>query len=170
MVAAMARNRVIGVDNGLPWHMRSDLKHFKAATMGKPLIMGRKTYQSIGRLLPGRETIIITRDSAFAVAGAHMAGDLDTALRLAQERAQAMGADAVVVAGGATVYEETLPLADALILTELHLDAQGDAFFPPVDKGQWREVSRAAHARADGDDAAFDVVRWERRSGHATPD
>jgi len=163
LVAAMARGRVIGVANGLPWHMRSDLKQFKAATMGKPLVMGRKTYQSIGRLLPGRESIIVTRDAAFTVAGAHMAGDLDAALRLGQERAQAMGADAVIVAGGATVYAEALPFADAMILTELHLDAQGDAYFPPFDMAQWREASRIAYPRGEGDDAAFDVVRLERR-------
>ena len=163
LVAAMARNRVIGVANGLPWHMRSDLKQFKAATMGKPLIMGRKTYQSIGRLLPGRESIIVTRDATFMVVGAHMAGDLDAALRLGQERAQAMGADAVIVAGGATVYAEALPFADAMILTELHLDAEGDAYFPPFDMTQWREARRTANPRGEGDDAAFDVVRLERR-------
>ena len=162
MVAAMARNRVIGVDNGLPWHMRSDLKHFKAATMGKPMIMGRKTYQSIGRLLPGRETIIVSRDPAFSVAGAHHADSVEAALRLGQERAAAMGAEAVVIAGGAAIYRQALPFADRMILTELNLDATGDATFPAFDPAVWREVSRVAYPRGEGDDASFSIVNWQR--------
>jgi len=162
MVAAMARNRVIGVKNGLPWHMRSDLKHFKAATMGKPMIMGRKTYQSIGRLLPGRETIIVTHDREFAVAGAHIAGDLGGALALGQARAAAMAADAVIIAGGAAMYEQALPFAQGMILTELDLDAEGDAVFPAFGSQGWVEVSRVAYPRGEGDDAAYSVVTWRR--------
>jgi dihydrofolate reductase len=162
MVAAMARNRIIGADNGLPWHMRSDLKHFKAATIGKPLIMGRKTFQSIGRLLPGRETIIVTRDSGFVVPDAFMVADLDTALAVGQERAEMMAADALIIAGGATIYKQALPHAERLILTELDLDATGDAVFPEVSEAEWREVSRQSFPRGDGDDADFDVVTLER--------
>ena len=168
MVAAMARNRVIGIDNGLPWHMRSDLKHFKAATMGKPLIMGRKTYQSIGRLLPGRETIIVSHDPGFVVPGAHRADSVEAALRLGQERAVAMNADAVIIAGGAAIYRQALPHADGMILTELDLDATGDATFPAFDDAGWREVSRVSYPRGEGDDASYSVVSWERdRAGSA---
>jgi dihydrofolate reductase len=163
MVAAMARNRVIGVDNGLPWRMSSDLKQFKAATMGKPLIMGRKTYQSIGRPLPGRRTIVVTRDRDFAAGGVETVASLDEALARGQTVATEMGADAVIVAGGAAIYTQALPHANRLILTELALEAHGDAVFPVLPMREWREVSRVAHPRGEKDDAAFDVVTWERR-------
>ncbi|CAM5764811.1 dihydrofolate reductase [Labrys miyagiensis] len=163
MVAAMAHNRVIGVDNGLPWRMRSDLKQFRAATMGKPLIMGRKTYQSIGRPLPGRRTIVVTRDKAFAAEGVEVADGLETALTRGQEIAAEMGADAVVVAGGAAIYAQALAKADGLLLTELDLEAKGDAVFPAVSPTEWLEVSRVAFPRGEGDDASFEVVTWQRR-------
>jgi dihydrofolate reductase len=163
LVAAMARNRVIGVDNGLPWHMRSDLKQFKAATMGKPLIMGRKTYQSIGKPLPGRRTIVVTHDKDFTAEGIETAGSLETALERGQEIAGEMGADGVVVAGGAAIYQQALPVADRLLLTELDLEAKGDAFFPAFSPREWREASRIPFPRGEKDDAAFHVVTWERR-------
>jgi dihydrofolate reductase len=164
MVAAMARNRVIGVDNGLPWHMRSDLKQFKAATMGKPLIMGRKTYQSIGKPLPGRRTVVVTRDRTFAAEGVETADSIEAALARGQEIAAEMQADAVIVAGGAAIYEQALPMADRLLLTELDLEAKGDAAFPAFSPTEWREVSRVPFPRGEGDDAAFEVVIWERIS------
>ncbi len=162
MVAAMARNRVIGVDNGLPWHMRSDLKQFKAATMGKPLIMGRKTYQSIGRPLPGRRSIVVTHDKGFAAEGVDVVGSVETALERGQQVAAEMGADAVIIAGGAAIYAQALPRADRLLLTELDLEAKGDAVFPAFSLQEWREVSRVPFPRGEGDDAAFEVASWER--------
>jgi dihydrofolate reductase len=162
MVAAMARNRVIGADNGLPWRMRSDLKQFKAATMGKPLIMGRKTYQSIGRPLPGRRTIVVTHDKGFTAEGVEVADSLEAALNLGQKIAKEMQADAVIVAGGAAIYAQALPKADRLLLTELDLEATGDAVFPAFSLQEWREVSRLPYPRGEGDDAAFEVVSWER--------
>ncbi|MGJ4855079.1 dihydrofolate reductase [Labrys sp. La1] len=162
MVAAMARNRVIGVDNGLPWHMRSDLKQFRAATMGKPLIMGRKTYQSIGRPLPGRRTIVVTRDPAFQAEGVEVAASLEAALERGQQVAAEMKADEVVIAGGAAIYAQALPKASRLLLTELDLEAQGDAVFPALPVGEWREVSRTPHPQGEGDDARFEVVALER--------
>jgi len=162
MVAAMARNRVIGVDNGLPWHMRSDLKQFRAATMGKPLIMGRKTYQSIGRPLPGRRTIVVTRDPSFQPEGVDVVDSLEAALRRGQQVATEMKADEVVIAGGAAIYAQALPRASRLLLTELDLEAQGDAVFPALPAGEWREVSRTPHPRGEGDDASFEVVALER--------
>ena len=162
MVAAMARNRVIGVDNGLPWHMRSDLKQFRAATMGKPLIMGRRTYQSSGRPLPGRRTIVVTRDPAFHAEGVEVAASLEAALERGQAVAAEMKADEVVIAGGAAIYAQALPRASRLLLTELDLEAQGDAVFPALTAGEWREVSRTPHPRGEGDDAGFMVVALER--------
>ncbi|GLS21315.1 dihydrofolate reductase [Labrys miyagiensis] len=163
MVAAMARNRVIGVDNGLPWHMRSDLRQFKAATMGKPLIMGRKTYQSIGRPLPGRRSIVVTHDKAFIAEGVEVADSIEAALARGQEVAAEMGADAIVVAGGATIYQQALAKADRLLLTELDLEAKGDAVFPAFSSQEWQEISRVAFPRGEGDDASFAVVSWQRR-------
>jgi dihydrofolate reductase len=163
IVAAVARNGVIGIANGLPWRMRSDLRHFKATTMGKPLIMGRKTFQSIGRALPGRETIVITRDPAFRAEGVQVAGSLSAALALGDRLAKQRGADAVIIAGGASVYREAMPFADRLILTEIGLEAEGDATFPPIDHAAWREVARRSHRAGEGDDAGYEVVEWERR-------
>ena len=163
MVVAMARNGVIGIRNGLPWRMRSDLKHFRAATMGKPLIMGRKTYESIGRPLPGRETVVVTRDRSFTAEGIHVAASLDAALALADELGRARNAAEIVIAGGATVYAEAMALADRLLVTEVDLEVQGDASFPAIDPVVWRETSRKKHPRGEGDDADYAVVAWERR-------
>lgn len=163
MVAAMARGRVIGARNGLPWRLSSDLKRYKAITMGKPMVMGRKTHESIGRLLPGRETIIVTRQQDYRVDGAHMAAGLAEALALAHARAAAMGADAVIIAGGAEIYSAALPFADRMILTEVDLDVEGDARFPAFDEDVWPVVSRQAYARGENDDAAYEVVVRERR-------
>lgn len=163
MVAAMARNGVIGVDNGLPWHMRSDLKHFRAATWGKPMIMGRKTYQSIGRPLPGRETVVVTRDPAFAAEGVHVVDGLDAAFALAAMLARTSGAEEIIVAGGGTIYAEAMKRADRLVITEIQLEAEGDAVFPPIDPLQWLQASRTAYPRGEKDDAAYDVVVWQRR-------
>jgi dihydrofolate reductase len=163
MVAAMARNGAIGVRNGLPWRMRSDLKHFKAATMGKPMLMGRKTFEAIGRALPGRRTIVVTRDRGFARGGVETVASLEAGLERGQALAEEMGADEVVIAGGAAIYDQAMAQADRIVLTELALDAEGDAFFPIVPAGQWREVSRVSHPQGEGDDASFEVVVWERR-------
>jgi dihydrofolate reductase len=169
MVAAMARNGVIGADNGLPWHMRSDLRHFKAATMGKPLIMGRKTFQSIGRLLPGRETVIVTHDPAFRAEGAHVVDGIEAALSLADMLGREKSAEEIVIAGGAMIYEQAMAHADRLLVTILDLEAQGDAAFPRIDAAEWEEVSRRSFPRGEGDDAAYDVVRYVRAEAHPTP-
>ncbi len=163
MVAAVARNGVIGRANGLPWHMRSDLKHFRAATMGKPLVMGRKTYESIGRPLPGRETVIVTRDPAFRPPGTHQATSLALALEKAESLADVLGADAIIIAGGGALYAEAMALADRLIVTELDLSPEGDAFFPRIDPADWKAVSRQSFERQDGDDAPYAIVTYERR-------
>ena len=164
LVAAVARNGVIGADNRLLWRLSSDLKRFKARTMGKPLVMGRKTFQSIGRPLPGRDMIVLTRDSSFSPAGALVAHDLEAALTLAALRAAAMKADAVVIAGGGELYAQTLPRASRLAITEVALEPQGDVRFPPIDPAEWREVRREPGERGPRDEADFAFVDYERRA------
>jgi len=164
LVAAVARNGDIGGDNRLLWRLPSDLKRFKALTMGKPLVMGRKTFAAIGRLLPGRETIVVTRNASFGAAGARAAHSLEGALELAQERAAASGADAIAVAGGAEIYAQTVRLADRLFITEVALAPVGDARFPRIDPKIWREVHREAGERGPRDEADFAFVDYERRS------
>jgi len=164
LVAAVARNGVIGLDGGLPWRLSSDMKRFKALTWGKPLVMGRKTFESVGRALPGRETIVVTRDPAFAPSGVFVAHGVETALDLAHERARAMGADEIIVAGGAEIYAQTIARASRLFITEVALDPRGEARFPPIDPEQWREVRRAKGERSPRDDAGFEFVEYERRA------
>lgn len=163
LVAAMTRDGVIGAQGGMPWRMSSDLKHFKAATWGKPMVMGRKTFASIGKPLPGRESIVVTRDPHYAAAGAWVARDLDSALALAQAQAQRMGADEIAVIGGGEIFRQTMARADALLITELDLERAGDTRFPAIDSAVWREASRRAHPAGPRDDAGFSIVRYLRR-------
>lgn len=149
-IVARADNGVIGRDNGLPWRLSEDMKHFKATTMGKPLVMGRKTYRSIGRPLPGRTTIVITRDRDFDADGVKVAHDLDSAVRLAQEVASADGADEIVIAGGAEIYALALDRTERIYLTEIHATIDGDAYFPDLDPALWRETAREDFDAAAG--------------------
>ena len=167
LVAAVARNGVIGGDNRLLWKLRSDMRHFRSLTMGKPLIMGRKTYDSIGQPLPGRETIVVTRGSATFTPGVHVAPTLEAALAIARARAVAMGAGAVIVAGGAEIYKALIAVCDRLEITEVDLSPEGDAKFPTIEPSEWREVSREAHLPAEGDEVSFTFVAYERRHGGA---
>lgn len=163
LVAAVARNGAIGGDNALPWRLPTDLKHFKAVTLGKPLIMGRKTFESIGRPLPGRETIVVTRDSAFrAPEGVHVAASPQAALELARARAQAMGANEIILAGGAQIYAALLDKVDRLRITHVDLAPAGDAFFPAIDWTQWRETASETPERAEKDDATCRFVIYDR--------
>jgi dihydrofolate reductase len=162
LVAAVARNGVIGANGGLPWRLSSDLKRFKALTWGKPLVMGRKTFESIGRPLPGRDTIVVTRDPAFAPANVFLAHELDAALHLAAGRAKVMGAGEVIIGGGGEVYAQTIARATRLFITEVSLDAEGEARFPPIDLKKWREISRKTGERGPRDDADFTFVSYER--------
>ena len=135
LVVARADNRVIGRDGALPWHLPDDLKRFKALTMGKPLVMGRRTFESLPRLLPGRRHIVLTRDTAWQPEGAEVAHDADSALALAGDAAEA------IVIGGAEVFALFLPRAARIELTEVHRDVEGDVLMPPLGAG-WRVVSR----------------------------
>ena len=146
LVAAVARNRVIGANGGLPWRLSSDLKRFKALTWGKPLVMGRKTFESIGRALPGRDTVVATRDPAFAAPGVLVARELEAALHLAAERARATGASEIIVAGGGEIYAQTIGRAERLFITEVALDANGEAYFP-ADRSAQMARGRAGEGR-----------------------
>jgi dihydrofolate reductase len=164
LIAAVARNGVIGADNRLIWRLPSDLKRFRALTWGKPLMMGRKTFEAIGKPLPGRETIVVTRDAAFASSGVHVAHDIATALRLAEEVGRRMEADAIIVAGGGQIYLQTIDRADRLFLTEVALEPAGDAFLPSVDPALWREARRESGVRTERDEADFTFVDYARRT------
>jgi dihydrofolate reductase len=161
-VAAVARSGVIGQGGRLPWRLKSDLAHFRSVTMGKPIVMGRRTYASIGRPLAGRTNIVVSRDRNFAAPGIVAAPSLDTALALARADADRRGANEIVVIGGAEIYRQTMAIADRLVITEVDLQPVGDVVFPPIDPGVWKEVSRKPHAAAPGDEAGFAVLVYER--------
>ncbi|MBY0298035.1 MAG: dihydrofolate reductase [Methylobacterium sp.] len=156
LIAAVARNRVIGRDNDLAWRLRSDLRRFRALTMGKPVVMGRRTWDSIGRPLPGRRVIVMTRDPAWSAPEIETAGDWPAVLALAA------GAEEIMVAGGAQIYALTLPLADRIHLTEVEAAPEGDALFPALPQDRFREVASEAHPAGPDDEHAFRFVTLER--------
>lgn len=163
LVVAVAKNGVIGRDGNLPWRLSSDMKRFKAATMGKPVLMGRKTWDSLPRKpLPGRQNLVLTRDADFAADGAWVYTDLDAMLAAARAMAEAAGVEEACVIGGAQLYSAVLPQADRINLTEVNLAPEGDAHLN-LDLSQWREVSRETVAAGPNDDADF-VVRILERS------
>ncbi|MFQ3229323.1 dihydrofolate reductase [Reinekea sp.] len=142
MIWAMAENNVIGRDNKLPWHLPNDLKYFKQITTGKPVIMGRKTYDSIGRPLPNRTNIVITRDTRFNAEGVKVVNSLDDAIELAEATCLVNAQEEVIVMGGAEIYKLCLPRADRLYVTLVHAEVEGDAYFPAIDLSHYREVKR----------------------------
>ena len=162
IVAAVAENGVIGRDNKLPWHIRSDLQYFKSVTMGRPIVMGRKTFLSIGKALPGRTNIVVTRDPAFSAPGIVVAHDLDKALELARADAKQRGVDSIAVIGGTEIFTRAMPVADRLALTLVHAKPKGDVFFPPVDPKMWRETERREQPKGPQDDCAFAFVTYVR--------
>ena len=162
LVAAIAANGVIGRGNALPWRLKSDLLHFRALTMGKPLIMGRKTYLSIGKPLSGRTTIVVSRDHAFAAPGILVAPSLGDAFTAARGDALRRNADSIIIAGGAEIYEQAMARATHLAITWVHKRVEGDARFPAIDPNIWRETSREEHEPQAEDEAAFAFVSCER--------
>ncbi|HXU42388.1 MAG TPA: dihydrofolate reductase [Burkholderiales bacterium] len=154
LVAAVAANGIIGANGRLPWHLPEDLKHFKRVTLGHPVIMGRKTWESLKGPLPGRENIVITRQAGYEARGAAVASSLDAALALCA------GETVACVIGGEKIFEEALPVASGLIMTEIKQDFPGDARFPDYDRSRWRETQREAHAAANG--MRFDFVLYEK--------
>jgi dihydrofolate reductase len=162
LLAAVADNGVIGRDNALPWRLPSDLKRFKALTMGRPVVMGRKTYLSIGKPLPGRTNIVVTRDTGFTAPGVVVATSLDAALAAARGDALRRGADSIAVIGGTDIFAQCLPLADRLEITHVHARPEGDALFPPIDARLWCETGRMEHAAGPQDEAPFSTVTYIR--------
>jgi dihydrofolate reductase len=156
LVVARADNGVIGKAGRLPWHLPADLRHFKRVTMGMPMIMGRRTFESLPGLLPGRRHIVLTRDSGWSAPGVEVAHSVEEALASAGQRTS--------VIGGAEIFRLFESLADAVELTELHFEPEGDIMLPPFDPARWREISREDHPAADGR-PAFSFVQLARASG-----
>ena len=157
MIAAMAKNRVIGLDNKMPWHLPADLQFFKRVTLGKPVIMGRKTFQSIGRPLPGRQNIVLSRDTKLSIEG------VDCVQTLEQAQALAGDVDEVMIIGGATIYEQFLAQADRLYLTFIDLETQGDTQFPDYQSAsQWKEIERETHLQDEKNGYDYQFVTLDR--------
>lgn len=161
-VVAVAENGVIGRDNAMPWHIKSDLKRLKAITMNRPVIMGRKTFTSIGRPLPGRTNIVVTRDKAFQAPGIVVATSLDAAHDIARGDALRRFVTEIMVIGGAEIFTQWLKKADRLEITEVHDKPDGDTFLKPVDPAEWAEIARTRHSKADGETADFSYVTYKR--------
>ena len=157
IIAAMDRNRLIGNKNQLPWHLPADLAHFKRVTMGKPVIMGRKTFESIGRPLPGRTNIILTRRSDFHSEGVVKAQSLQQAFDYVADQDEAM------IIGGGSIYQQALPLADRLYLTYVEDSFEGDAWFPEFDKGHWRVIAEEQHAADEKNSVDYRFVTYQRK-------
>ncbi|MDX1734942.1 MAG: dihydrofolate reductase [Halioglobus sp.] len=162
IIVAVADNGVIGRGDALPWHLPDDLQYFKSVTMGKPIVMGRKTFESIGRPLPGRTNIVISRDPAYRPHGATAVTSLPDALSLAEDVALIDGVEEALVIGGAEIYALALPLAGRLYVTEVHASVEGDVVFPQVDWGRWREVSRQRRDAVDPNPYDYSFVVYER--------
>lgn len=162
LVAAVAKNGVIGRDGALPWRLKSDLQHFRALTSGKPVLMGRKTFSSLGRPLPGRTNIVVTRDRSFGAAGVVAAPDLPTGLAIAEADALRRGVEDIMVIGGGEIFAACLQGADRLEITQVDLAPDGDATFPAIDPTTWRETARVPHPAGPSDDADFTVVTYRR--------
>ena len=157
IIVAMGKNRVIGKNGMLPWHISSDLKNFKKITMGKPILMGRKTYESIGRPLPGRENIILTKNKNYFAEGCIVKNTIDEVFSYCQKVPELM------IMGGAALYEQTLHKAKRLYITEVNATTDGDVFFPEFDRNQWLEISRNSFEAGENDDFDYIFMILERK-------
>lgn len=157
LICAMDQNQLIGSNNALPWHLPADLAFFKKTTLGKPIVMGRKTYESIGRPLPGRQNIIITRNPEFKAEGCDTCTSIDQAIELAGDQNE------VMLIGGASLYQQTIDLAQYLYLTRIHHQFEGDAWFPEFDLQQWQEVWREDHTRDEKNGYDFSFLKYSRK-------
>ena len=162
LLAAVAENGVIGRGNALPWRLKSDMAHFRALTMGKPVVIGRKTYLSIGKPLPDRTTVVVSRDRTFAAPGIVVAPSLEAALAVARGDALRRDVNTIIVAGGAEIYAQAFPLATSLAITAVHKCIEGDTRFPVIDPKMWHESARSEHAPATEDEASFAFVTYVR--------
>ena len=166
LVVAIARNGIIGNQGGLPWRLPTDLRHFRAVTLGKPVIMGRRTWESIGRPLAGRVNIVVTRDEGSHAPGTDVVNSLKDAFQLAQVRGRSLGTPVeTCVIGGGEIYAQALPKADRLYVTHVLADCEGDTRFPPIDEAEWQPVSREAPPRGNEDTADMLFVTYERQPG-----
>ena len=156
LIAALAANRVIGKNNALPWHLPADLKRFKALTMGQPVVMGRKTHESIGRPLPGRRNLVITRNRDYSAPGCEVVHSLDAAI------AACRGAQEIFIIGGAELFRESLPRAHCLEFTEIRAEIEGDVTFPEFSISEWHETGREIHTDEAGIPFRYDFARYER--------
>ena len=162
-VVAVAENGVIGRDNAMPWHLKSDLQRFKKLTLNKPIVMGRKTFLSIGRPLPGRTNIVVTRDASFRAKGAVVVPSLEAAEEVAVGDALRRFATEIAVIGGAEIFSQWMARATRLEITEVHASPEGDTVLAPIDGNEWEEVARVRHPCATGDSADFSYVTYRRR-------
>lgn len=162
LVAAVAENDVIGANGGMPWRLHSDLAHFRRLTLNKPVIMGRKTYESIGKPLKDRTNIVITRDAGRLAPGVTFVPSFEAALSAARSDAAQRGTDEIMVIGGSDVFRAAMPLADRLEITHVHASPAGDVHFPSIDPAVWREVSRSEHPAGENDSAGFTVTTYLR--------
>ncbi len=163
LIVAAAENGIIGRNNALPWRLSGDLKRFKEITMGKPVIMGRKTFDSIGRPLPGRTNIVLSRDPTFRVGNVEVVDDFPSAKAVALTAARRAAVSEIMVIGGAGIYELALPHADRIYLTEVHAEIHGDAVFPAYNKADWIERSRLYQRAASGETADYSFVTLDRK-------
>ena len=159
MIAAMAHDRVIGKDNQMPWHLPADLAHFKRVTLGKPVLMGRKTFESIGRPLPGRRNLVISRNPGYQAEGIEVVGSVEAALALLAGNS----VEELMVIGGGHLYAEMLPRADCLYLTRIDLAVEGDTRFPAFDDGQWQRVDCESHPADEKNPHPYSFETWQRR-------
>jgi dihydrofolate reductase len=164
LVVAVAENGVIGRRGQMPWRIPGDLKHFKAVTMGKPIVMGRKTYESIGKPLPGRTNFVLTRDKNWRADGVLVAHSLDEILKLANDDAKKSGATDIAIIGGSALFEETLPIAAKIELTEVHAKPEGDVYLPKYDRTAFVETRREGPMQGEKDEFAYSVVTLERKT------
>jgi dihydrofolate reductase len=165
VIVAAAENAVIGRNNALPWYLPEDLRYFKKVTLGKPIVMGRKTFESIGRALPGRTNIVITRNPDFQAEGVRVVASLDEALQLAENIAVIDGAQELVVIGGAEIYKAAIPRADRLYITEVHARVEGDAVLPRIEWQHWREIGRERFPAQDPNPYDYSFVVYEHMAG-----
>ena len=162
LVAAIGENNVIGRGGQLPWHIRSDLQHFKRLTINRPVVMGRHTFESIGKALPGRTNIVLSRDFSVPAPGALIATSFDAALGAARTDARKRGVNEIMVIGGSSIFERTIPMAARLEITHVQASPEGDRFFPDIDPAEWQLRSRKEHPAGPHDDYAFTTATYDR--------
>lgn len=162
LIAAVGENGVIGNQGALPWRLKSDLMHFKRLTVGRPVIMGRKTFESIGKALKDRTNIVLSRDLSLAAPGAVLATSMDAAFAFAKSDADKRGVNEIMVIGGSDVFDAAMEVADRLEITRVHASPEGDSYFPEIDPQQWREIRREPRTRGPQDDADFTILTYQR--------